>query len=134
VATGFVAEAGLGDRIDFIPAKQGFGALPAGADIVLMSYLCSAMGRAGTTALIGQAFDALGSGGRVLIHDFMVEDDSHGPDLAACWSLAMVMGNPDAQVIRPGPMRAALEQAGFADIRIRPLIADITSLIEATRP
>ena len=73
-------------------------------------------------------------GGRLLILDFGVEDANRGPDLAACWSLVMVMGNPDSQVVQPSRMKTALHEAVFADIRVRPLIADITSRIEAARP
>lgn len=133
IARGFVDEAKLADRISLVSASDGPGAWPAGVDVVLMSYLCSAVGRAGTREFITRAFEALRPGGRLLIHDFVVEDDNRGPDLAACWSLAMVMGNPDCQVIQPSRMKTVLHEAGFADTHVRPLIADVTSLIETVR-
>lgn len=46
----------------------------------------------------------------------------------------MRLGNADSQVIQPSRMCAELEKAGFADIRVRPLVADVTSLIEVARP
>lgn len=130
----FVEEAGLGDRISFLSAAEGSDAWPSGIDVVLMSYLCSAVGPAETGRFVAEAFRILRLGGRLLIHDFLVEDDGRGPDLAALWSLAMVMGNPDSQAIRPSRMQLALERVGFADVQVRPLIAGITSLIEATHP
>lgn len=132
VARGFVAEAGLGDRIGFRPA--GDADWPAGSDVVLMSYLLSAVGRSATHDFLARAFAALAPGGSLLVHDFMVDDDGRGPDLAALWSLTMTVGNPDSAVIRPARLRSQLEEAGFAGIEVQPLIAGITSLMEARRP
>lgn len=133
VARRFVDEARLADRIGFVSASDGFAAWPDGADAVLMSYLCSAVGGA-SEDFIARAFEVLRPGGRLLIHDFMVADHGRGPRLAALWSLAMVMGNPDARVLQPDRLRAALGAVGFANIRMRPLIPETTSLIEASRP
>ncbi len=134
VARRFVSEANLAKRINFVSATDEIADLPTRFDVVLMSYLCSAVGNAGTKNMISRAFDAMRPGGRLLIHDFMVGDHGQGPRLAALWSLAMVMGNPDAHVLRPGQLRASLEEEGFTGVKVRPLVPDTTSLIEATRP
>ncbi|MES0827618.1 methyltransferase [Ruegeria sp. SCP11] len=134
VARYFVEESDLADRIDFISAEDGFNGWPEQADAVLMSYLCSAIGRSATKDFVSHSLDTLSPNGRLFIHDFMVDDDHQGPSMAACWSLAMTMGNPDSTVIRPAMIEALLEEIGFTDIRIKPLIAGITSLVEACRP
>lgn len=132
VARGFVAAAGLADRIGFLPA--GEADWPAGADAVLMSYLLSAVGRGTTPVFLARAFAALAPCGQLLVHDFMVADETPDPDLAALWSLAMTLGNPDAEVIRPARLCARLAEAGFSDWEVLPLIEGITSLVQARRP
>ena len=52
---------------------------PTGHDVILMSYLWSAVGDYDVRVLARRAIDALSPGGLVLVHDFMVDDAHEGP-------------------------------------------------------
>lgn len=134
IARKHVGSAGLDNRISFASASAEASTWPAGVDAILMSYLFSAVGQTEVTQLIAKAFDALRPGGQLLVHDFVVDDDRSGPDLAALWNLVMVMGNPDAAFLTPGRLDTMLDRAGFVEIETKPLISDITSLTQARKP
>ena len=70
----YVREAGLTDRVAHLAGNAIATEWPAGHDVVLMSYVWSAVGGADVAVLARRAFDALPSGGLVLVHDFMVDE------------------------------------------------------------
>jgi ubiquinone/menaquinone biosynthesis C-methylase UbiE len=104
------------------------------ADVVLMSYLLGAVGGSDIPVLLERARDALNPGGQLLVHDFMLDDDRQGPDLAALWFLQYVPVSIDAVSFTPADLTAQLNELGFVDIATEPLIPGITRLISAVRP
>jgi bifunctional non-homologous end joining protein LigD len=83
--TAFVREAGMSERIEFIPGNALTTEWPAGQDVVLLSYLLSAVSSTGVDQLLARAFAVLSPGSRIVLHDFMVDDDGSGPATAALW-------------------------------------------------
>ena len=53
-------------------------------EIVLMSYISGSVPESIITALYKNAYKALKPGGRLLVHDFMVNDSLDSPALGAC--------------------------------------------------
>src|SRR5262245_3989927 len=72
VARRCAAEAGLADRITHRPRNALEVDWPPQQDVILMSYLWSAIGRGDVETLIGRTARTLVPGGLVLVHDFMV--------------------------------------------------------------
>ena len=64
----------MADRVAHLAGNAISTEWPAGHDVVLMSYVWSAVGGADIAVLARRAFDALPSGGLVLVHDFMVDN------------------------------------------------------------
>ena len=83
----YVREAGLADRVAHLAGNAVTTEWPAGHDVVLMSYVWSAVGGADIAVLARRAFDALPSGGLVLVHDFMVDNADAEPPFAAWYLL-----------------------------------------------
>jgi ubiquinone/menaquinone biosynthesis C-methylase UbiE len=130
----YAAEAGLGDRVEHVPGNALTTPWPANQDVVLMSYVWSAVGGDDIPTLARRAFDALTPGGRVLIHDFMVDDRHEGPSFAAWYLLAAILDNPKAECLTPGFVESCLRDAGFEIEGSEPMLADITQLTRARRP
>ena len=130
----YAAEAGLADRIEHVAGNAITTEWPRGQDAVLMSYVWSAVGGADIPALARRAFDAMNSGGVVLIHDFMVDNDHEGPDYAAWYLLGAVLDNPTAECLTPRFVEDALRAAGFTVEGTEPMLAGITSLTRAKKP
>ncbi|MCH7585215.1 MAG: methyltransferase [Acidobacteria bacterium] len=126
VGRSFVDEAGLGDRVAYREADATAGEWPQGHDVVLMSYLLSAVSAGAIEDLLGRAYISLPAGGMVVVHDFMVDDDQTGPPDAALPFLGCMFNAPDAIVLTPQRINQRLGAAGFADVRIEALIPDLT--------
>ena len=134
VAERFVAEATLQDRIACVPGDAVGAAWPGDQDLVLMSYLLSAVAEPSIPLLLRKAWDALRPGGRVLIHDFMLDDDETGPALAALWFLQYLSGRIDGIAFSAATLAAQLAAQGYDGISSQVVIPEITKLVVCTRP
>jgi len=129
VAQRFVAEAGLQGRVRHIAGSALRVDWPAAQDTILMSYLWSAIGRSDVEEVAKRAYIALRSGGMILIHDFMVDDQLSGPSNAAFHLLLGVLDNPEMALLTPAFVRERLAQVGFTNIAASTLVPGITSLV-----
>ena len=133
VARRFIVEAKLEDRIHFLAGSALEAEWPSDQDVVLISYLLSAVGASAIPSLLARAFEALAPGGLLIVHDFMVEDDGTGPTSAALWLLTSLLIDPDAELLAPGSLCGHIAKAGFADVRNQEVIPTITRMIAATK-
>lgn len=131
---GYVEEAGLSDRIAYADGDALEKGWPGGQDIVLMSYLFSGVPGDAHHGLIADAWRALKPGGRILVHDFVVDESREGPRLAALWQLQHTAFTPEARSLDDGWLKAALGGAGFTDVSVRPMIPEMTMLAEGVKP
>ncbi|HEX3176664.1 MAG TPA: methyltransferase [Methylomirabilota bacterium] len=128
-----VRDSGLASRITFVEGDAREVDWPGDNDVVLMSYLLSAVAAASVHELLAKAAKALQPGGRLLIHDFMVDDDETGPPLAALWLLNAITIDADVAALTPAWLAAAARRAGFVDPRIEPVVPGTTRLLTARR-
>ncbi len=129
-----ILEAGMDNRIKFIGANALESEWPKPVDAVLMSYLMSGVPGDAIPELIKHAFDVLTPGGKLVIHDFMVEDDRMGPELAALWQLQHLAFTPDAVSITPGWLQKNMVDCSFGSPQVETLIAGMTKIIWAEKP
>lgn len=130
----YAAEAGVGDRVHFVGGDALSTDWPREVDAVLMSYLYSGVPGEAIEGLIARSFEHLRSGGRYLVHDFMVDDDRSGPKLAALWQLQHTAFNPHARSVTPGWVAGLMDAAGFRDIESEAMIPGMTMLVQGRRP
>ena len=129
-----VAAAKLADRITFVGGDALRTAWPDPQDVVLASYLLSAIAAADGARLVGEAFRVLRPGGQLIVHDFMVNDDRCGPSSAALWLLTAIVVDPEAPSLTPGSLATLLGQHGFADAAVHDVIPGITKAVIARKP
>ena len=134
VARRFVGEAKLEDRIRFLAGSALEAEWPADQDVILISYLLSAVGASAIPSLLARAFKALAAGGLLIVHDFMVEDDGTGPTSAALWLLTSLLIDPDAELLTPGSLSQQIAKSGFANVQTQEVIPTITRMIAAVKP
>jgi SAM-dependent methyltransferase len=133
VARHYIAEAGIADRVDFIAGNALQADWPDDNDVVLMSYLLSAVGRDEIRQFLDMALAALSPGGRLVIHDFMADDDKTGPATAALWMMVLA-GSEDPVCLTEAELSARLEAAGFHNLSGGVLVPTITRFLVASKP
>jgi 2-hydroxy-4-(methylsulfanyl)butanoate S-methyltransferase len=130
----YAREAGLTDRVEHLPGNAIATEWPAEHDVVLMSYVWSAVGSEDVAVLIERAFDTLPSGGLVLVHDFMVDNAYEQPQFAAWYLLGSIFDNPNAVCLTPDFVEHALRQAGFKIEATEVMLPGITMLTSGRKP
>jgi len=103
-------------------------------DLVLLSYVSGSIPVQNLAGLYANAFRALRPGGRLIIHDFFVDNAGDGPKSAALWALAHVTVNPEGMGLRPNRVVGMLGREGFVAPRVDDLILGATQIIVATKP
>jgi SAM-dependent methyltransferase len=130
----YVADAGLEDRIEFVCGSALDVDWPTAQDVVLFSYVSGSVSAEGVHELYRRAHHALEPGGRVLVHDFMVDDDRQGPLLPALWALQHSAFTPGGVSLTPGFVTGALVDAGLEVLDVLPFIPGMTRLALARKP
>ena len=129
----YAAQAGMSDRITHVGGNAITTDWPADKDVVLMSYLWSAVGGDDIRILARRAFGAIKPGGLLLVHDFMVDDAHESPPFAAWYLLLSLLDNPQAQCLTPSLVEGELLDAGFEIEATEPMLDEITSVTRARR-
>lgn len=130
-AAEMIGKAGLTDRIRFVAGDALTTPWPPAQDAILMSYLLSAVSARRVGELLGHARKAASPGARLLLHDFMLDDDRTGPATAALWLLNAITIDPDVASLTPAWLTEHVRAAGFDDVRVRDVIPGITRLLTA---
>ncbi len=130
----FITEAGMVDRVRYIPGNALAVDWPTEQDAILMSYLFSGVPGSELPRLVQQAYDCLSPGGHFIVHDFMVEDDRTGPPMAALWQLQHMAFTPEARSVTPGWLKSRMVEIGFAVPHDEEMVPGMTRLIHARRP
>ncbi|MEM9050220.1 MAG: methyltransferase [Pseudomonadota bacterium] len=129
----YIAAAGLADRIAYQTGNALDLDWPGGQDVIIMSYLLSGVPDHRHEAMFARAMQSLAPGGRLLVHDFIVDADRSGPKNTALWQLQHTAFTPEARSIDDGWLVDALAKAGFGPISVSALIPGMTKLAIAHR-
>jgi hypothetical protein len=112
IAAGKIIEAGLTDRIE-TAGGNFFEQLPGDHDVHLLSMILHDWDEAKNRALLRRSFEALPSGGAVVISELLVNDEKTGPAPAALMSLNMLIETEGGRNYTPAEYSAWLDEAGF---------------------
>jgi ubiquinone/menaquinone biosynthesis C-methylase UbiE len=108
--------ADIRERVNFVELDATSPTWPvdsASFDVVLLSYISGSVPEPIIQALYTNAFKALKSGGRLLVHDFMVNNTLDKPALGALWGLQHVTVNADGLGLSPAEIISRMGNAGF---------------------
>jgi 2-hydroxy-4-(methylsulfanyl)butanoate S-methyltransferase len=134
VARRFIADAGLSERIELAGGNALDTDWPGNQDVVLVSYLLSAVKEDDIPTLLANAYRSLRPGGLLIIHDFMLDDDEQGPALAAQWFLVNLALQPDAGSFSAATLSVLLAEQGFISVSSQILIPQITKIVVGSKP
>jgi 2-hydroxy-4-(methylsulfanyl)butanoate S-methyltransferase len=119
----------LGARVDLLPGDAVQTSWPAGQDVILLSYLLSALGDAEIDVVLRKARAALVPDGLLIVHDFMLDDTEPGPAFAALWFLQYLAYRSDGVSFSEGAICGRLREHGFVTAAGEVLIPETTKTI-----
>jgi acetylserotonin N-methyltransferase len=119
VAAGYIQRGGVGDRVETHALDMFRQPWPTGYDTIFFSNVWHDWNVRTCQWLAARAFDALPSGGRILLHEMLLDDDGNGPVTAAAFSMLMLLAT-QGQQFTAGELKAILEASGFARIDVTP--------------
>ena len=114
IAAQRIEEAGLSGRIDTIGGDFFADELPGGRDLILLSMILHDWTEEKNRAILAKCFDALSSGGAIVISELLVNDEKTGPPPAALMSLNMLI-ETEGRNYTPAEYTSWLEDTGFVD-------------------
>src|SRR5690606_7088348 len=114
-AARYIAAAGIDTRVKTHAVNMFTQDWPAGFDVHFFSNIFHDWSDATCRLLAQRSFAALPYGGRILLHEMLMDDDGCGPLPVAAFSLLMLIGTKGRQYSLP-ELRDFLEGAGFTDV------------------
>jgi acetylserotonin N-methyltransferase len=117
VAQEYIRDGGVEDRVDTVSVDMFREPWPRDYDALFFSNVYHDWNFETCEWLTQQSFDALPSGGRLYLHEMLLDDDGAGPATAASFSMLM-LGTQGQQFTLP-ELKTMLEGAGFVDVTAR---------------
>jgi hypothetical protein len=128
----YAAAAGVTDRVEARAVDMFREPWPRGADALLFSNIFHDWNLDTCAELAGKAYEALPAGGRIYLHEMLLDDTGAGPASATSFSVVMLFGTEGRQY-SGAELRSMLRTAGFGEPQIK-LTSTYYSLICARKP
>lgn len=119
VASAYIGRSAAADRVGTLTLDMFRNDWPAGHDAIFLSNVFHDWAEDTNRNLAARAFKALPKGGRIVLHEQLLDDDKSGPLTVAAFSILMLLGARGRQY-NFGELRGFLESAGFTDIGVTP--------------
>jgi len=132
VAQEYIAAAGMEARVDTRGADMFRDEWPHGYDAVFFSNVFHDWSFETCAELAARAHGILPKGGRICLHEMLLDDDGSGPLTAAAFSVAMLHGT-HGQQFTFAQLRDLLAGAGYTGVTARATYG-YYSLVSGIRP
>jgi len=86
-------------------------------DLVILGHILHTEGDQFSRALLAKAYRALKSGGRVMIAEFIPNDERSGPPQPLVFTLNMLLHSTEGKTFTMAELRSMLTDAGFKAIK-----------------
>jgi hypothetical protein len=129
----YISAAGQSSRVRTESVNMFTQPWPTGYDAHFLSNILHDWSDETCRMLVRKSFDALPSGGRIVLHEMLMDDDGCGPLPAAAFSLLMLLGTRGRQYSVP-ELRGFLEPAGFTAVEAFSTGGGYYSLVVARKP
>ena len=117
IAKGKISESGFSDRIKTHPGNFFTDELPKGSDVILLSMILHDWSPEKNLVTLRNCFNALPSGGTVIVSELMMDDDKTGPVSAALMSLNMLIETEGGCNYTWSEYTEWLKKTGFNNIK-----------------
>jgi hypothetical protein len=114
----YIERYGCQDRVDTLSFNMFENVWPTGYDAVLMTNILHDWDPRRRADLVASSYAALPAGGRLFIHEILLNDAQDGPVAAAMFS-TMMLGTRGKQ-LSFAELQTLLTQKGFATVHVKP--------------
>ena len=115
VAKEYIKAGGVSDRLDTVAVDMFRESWPKGYDAVFFANVWHDWNFETCAWLAQQTFDALPAGGRIFLHEMLLDNDGDGP--ATTVSFSMLMLGTEGQQFTLPELKGLLEGARFSDVQ-----------------
>ena len=119
VAQEFISQWGLQERIFTVAGNMWQDSFPP-ADLHFFSMIYHDWSPEKCRQLTQKSFDSLPSGGRLVIHEWLFNNDFSSPFSTACFDVVMLLWSKEGQQYSGAELSAMLADVGFGEIEIKP--------------
>lgn len=119
VAEEFIAEAGIADRVTTLDGDMWEQSHFPSADLHFYSEIYHNWPPDKCAFLTKKSFASLPAGGRIVVHEMLLNDDKVGPFSSAAYSVGMMLWTFGRQ-FSGSELVAMLGEAGFVEIEVKP--------------
>ena len=124
----YAKQVGVADRVRFVPGDFFQEPLPK-ADVVLMGHILHDWDLPTKKMLIQKAFDALPSGGALIVYESIIDDDRSKNAFGLLMSLNMLIETPGGFDYTGADCAGWMKAAGFSATRVEPLVGPDSMVI-----
>jgi acetylserotonin N-methyltransferase len=128
----YIDEGNVADRVDTAAVDMFREAWPTGYDALFFSNIFHDWNDETCVELAKKAFDVLPSGGRIFLHEQLMNDNLDGPVVTASFSVLMLLGTQGKQYSLQ-EFETILDKAGFVDVEAT-ATCGYYSLVSARKP
>jgi acetylserotonin N-methyltransferase len=118
VAAKYIAAGGVEAQVDTLAVNMFREPWPKGYDAMFFSNIWHDWNFRTCAWLAARAYEALPRGGRIMLHEALLDDDGNGPPPIAAFSMLMLLAT-QGQQFTFAELERLLEDAGFQDIETR---------------
>lgn len=130
VAESYVSQHGLTDRFRYWPGDlEAMDLDGARFDLVVMAHICHMLGPNATQNAFHKLHKVLKPGGRIAIVDFVADDHRAKAGWPLVFSVNMLITTPEGDVFTGAQYTQWLEKAGFKNISLREIDAEVTVIV-----
>jgi hypothetical protein len=118
VAQKYIKEGDVADRVDTKAVDMFREPWPTGYDAVFFSNIWHDWNVRTCTWLAQRTYEILPSGGRIMLHEMLIDDDGAGPATTASFSMLMLLAT-QGQQFTFDELKTILEKVGFKNIETK---------------
>lgn len=124
----YVARHGLSDRLSFYPGDFFNDQMPS-ADVLVMGHILHDWNMEEKQMLLKKAFDALPSGGALIVFEALIDDERRENTLGLLMSLNMLIETPGGFDYTGADCSRWMREAGYSKTRVEHLVGPDSMVI-----
>lgn len=132
IAAKHISAQGLTERVNTLAGNYLFDPIGGPYDLIWMSSIVHMHTPGQNSMLMRKAAEALNPGGRIIVRDFLLDEDGAGPASAAIFAVNMLVSTEGGRSYRASEISAWMKDAGLTRIKVQAFPDD--GLITGTKP